>query len=492
MSTAGVESGPHQPFYQDAILRFLPPLCDYGFMPHQRTDPLPDAVRKALPSEAGRSLFRAAFKSAKARGESDEVAFISGWYALSKAGFQQNQATGCWQQVEKAQVPCLPGTAQSLALLNAALDRISGGAGRALTQNDDGTAGIPFPYAPGILGTLEEDQIPRFYAALTDAGSLPVVKLPLASLNAMQNRVDPAKVSGIRQSGKGSPPIVVRLRDGAYYIADGHHRAVAAWLDGAEEIECRFKDLQPVTNALKASPDGHVPPKAVQENARRALEVRESKPESQRGMTAVGIARARDLSNGKAVSLETVRRMKAYFDRHQQDKQGSTWDEQGKGWQAWMGWGGDEGWKWARGILEAKIATAAKSFSVVADVVKSDDDQQVVYGWASIVEVNGSPVIDSEGDVISIEDLEQAALAYVEQSRMASVNHTGLNVGTLIESIVFTKEKQASLGIDLGKVGWWVGFRINDPAIWQRVKSGELKAFSIGGRATPVEEEISV
>lgn len=91
-----------------------------------------------------------------------------------------------------------------------------------------------------------------------------------------------------------------------------------------------------------------VPPKSVQDNARRALEVRAEKPESQRGMTEVGIARARDLSNGKSLSEETIRRMVAYFERHQSDKQGESWDEQGPGWQAWMGWGGDEGWSWAK------------------------------------------------------------------------------------------------------------------------------------------------
>ena len=44
--------------------------------------------------------------------------------------------------------------------------------------------------------------------------------------------------------------------------------------------------------------------------------------------------------------------MKAYFDRHEIDKQGSTWDEQGKGWQAWNGWGGDAGQTWANAIVE--------------------------------------------------------------------------------------------------------------------------------------------
>ena len=96
----------------------------------------------------------------------------------------------------------------------------------------------------------------------------------------------------------------------------------------------------------------YVPNNGMASNARRALEVRASKPPSQRGMTAVGLARARDIQNKKPLSEETVRRMKAYFDRHEVDKQGSTWSEQGKGWQAWQGWGGDEGRTWANAIVE--------------------------------------------------------------------------------------------------------------------------------------------
>lgn len=94
------------------------------------------------------------------------------------------------------------------------------------------------------------------------------------------------------------------------------------------------------------------PPKGAQNAAKRALEVRASKPESQRGMTAVGIARARDLANGSKLSPETVKRMKAFFDRHQSDKQGETWDDQGAGWQAWMGWGGDPGYAWAKKVVK--------------------------------------------------------------------------------------------------------------------------------------------
>jgi capsid protein len=96
----------------------------------------------------------------------------------------------------------------------------------------------------------------------------------------------------------------------------------------------------------------YIPTVAIANNAKRALEIREKKPASQRGMTSVGIARARDLMNRRPLSEDTVRRMKAYFDRHEADKQGDTWDEQGKGWQAWNGWGGDEGYSWATAIVE--------------------------------------------------------------------------------------------------------------------------------------------
>ncbi len=92
------------------------------------------------------------------------------------------------------------------------------------------------------------------------------------------------------------------------------------------------------------------PPKGAQEAAKRSLEVRRTKADSQKGMTPVGIARARDLSNGKELSPETVRRMVSFFSRHEVDKKGESWDKQGAGWQAWMGWGGDTGYSWAKKV----------------------------------------------------------------------------------------------------------------------------------------------
>ena len=94
------------------------------------------------------------------------------------------------------------------------------------------------------------------------------------------------------------------------------------------------------------------PPKGVQQAAKRSLEVRATKSDSQKGLTAVGIARARDLANGKTLTPETVRRMLSYFQRHEVDKQSPKWSDWSKGRIAWNAWGGDAGFSWSKKTVE--------------------------------------------------------------------------------------------------------------------------------------------
>lgn len=93
------------------------------------------------------------------------------------------------------------------------------------------------------------------------------------------------------------------------------------------------------------------PPKGAQESAKRALEVRATKPPSKKGLTPVGIARARDLANGETLSPETVKRMHSYFSRHEVDKKAKDWDNWSKGRIAWGAWGGDSGQTWAAKVV---------------------------------------------------------------------------------------------------------------------------------------------
>jgi lambda family phage portal protein len=136
---------------------------------------------------------------------------------------------------------------------------------------------------------------------------------------------------------------------------------------GGKQIENNLQELSKldpksvqmlISGMLKACELGKysdidfTPPQGAREAAKRALEVRGEKPSSQRGMTSVGIARARDLIAGKALSPDTIRRMHSFFSRHEVDKKGAGWDEQGKGWQAWNGWGGDAGFAWVKKLIK--------------------------------------------------------------------------------------------------------------------------------------------
>ena len=57
-------------------------------------------------------------------------------------------------------------------------------------------------------------------------------------------------------------------------------------------------------------------------------------------------------------------------------------------------------------------------------------------------------------------------------------------VGVMVESVVFTAEKRAAMGIgDAVPDGWWVGYLIRDEDAWRRIVSGEYSMFSIEGAA---------
>ena len=104
------------------------------------------------------------------------------------------------------------------------------------------------------------------------------------------------------------------------------------------------------------------PPKGVRKEAEHGLKLRR---EYGRGGTAIGIARARDLSNGTALSPSTLKRMKAFFDRHQSDKSAPGFDRGDKEWPsngviASKLWGHDAGYAWAKKVVAQMNAADEK------------------------------------------------------------------------------------------------------------------------------------
>ena len=140
-----------------------------------------------------------------------------------------------------------------------------------------------------------------------------------------------------------------------------------------------------------------------------------------------------------------------------------------------------------------KSEEAGNSFSIF----KTDDDKRLVFGWASVsITVDGEQLEDRQKDMIDPEDLEEAAYEYVLNFRDTGEEHipTMRKKGKLVESCVFTAEKQKAIGIPEGTlpIGWWIGFKIEDDAAWEKVKNGTYRMFSIEGKANRVPVEKAV
>lgn len=144
--------------------------------------------------------------------------------------------------------------------------------------------------------------------------------------------------------------------------------------------------------------------------------------------------------------------------------------------------------------IEAAVTDDIDVFekNVRIDVIKVNDAQQLIFGWACIVATaDGTPVVDAHDDIIEEVELEYAVYDYVKHSGAAGVEHKYMYEGVLVESMVFTKEKTTAIGIPDGTLptGWWVGFYIYSRDLYEACKNGDFGEFSIGGKAVRVPAE---
>ena len=163
------------------------------------------------------------------------------------------------------------------------------------------------------------------------------------------------------------------------------------------------------------------PPAAVREEAERGLGWRR---EHDRGGTEVGVARARDLSNGVAMSPDTIRRMASFFARHEVDKEGEGFDRGEDGYPsagriAWALWGGDAGQTWAESVLRQ---------------MEREDGQKVAREPGESVDAcvsRGVDVLMSEG----YERDQAVAIAYSQCGQRTIRCCTGMESGVCMKSV---------------------------------------------------------
>jgi HK97 family phage major capsid protein len=162
------------------------------------------------------------------------------------------------------------------------------------------------------------------------------------------------------------------------------------------------------------------PTEGMVDEAERGLEWRK---EFGRGGTEVGVARARDIINGRDLSLNTVKRMYSFFARHEVDKQAEGFSPGEDGYPsagriAWALWGGDSGFSWSKKITERmdSIDEDERSLNVVeldAEIEENAmEDQQV--DIEEVVEAATEEAIE-----VTLEPIEEDRKGEVEVSHRA-------------------------------------------------------------------------
>lgn len=188
----------------------------------------------------------------------------------------------------------------------------------------------------------------------------------------------------------------------------------------------------------------------------------------------MGVARARDLSNGTSVSLDTIQRMNSYFARHEVDKKGEGWGKDSAGYIAWLLWGGDAGWSWAKGILrdeekkdKTTMSSYATSYASIIKQEKQEDGTLKVYGKAT------DDSLDIDNQICDEDWLKRAMPDWFQSGGNVREQHSQIAAGVATDY-----ESKAD--------GHYITALVVDPVSVKKVETGVLKGFSIGIRGPRV------
>lgn len=185
------------------------------------------------------------------------------------------------------------------------------------------------------------------------------------------------------------------------------------------------------------------PPKAVADAAKKGLEYREraggkgglTVEEAAKEGIGSGVQRAVNLKNRDSLSLETIKRMKAFFDRHKKNKainpkyKDEPWKD--RGYVAWLLWGGDPGYAWAKKVLEKK-ACVSDIIRNMSAAVKKNQMQEELF---SFLQDNPNPKDSkvhawAEDKGYSVDDVEQQiyqlATKYVQLFKSGGAKKKGI------------------------------------------------------------------
>lgn len=229
-------------------------------------------------------------------------------------------------------------------------------------------------------------------------------------------------------------------------------------------------------------------PESAKNNACKVLRWRDEHGDEVQGMTQIGWTRANQLCKGENISEETIARM-ASFARHRENAEispefkSTPWKD--KGYVAWLGWGGTTGVEWAQRKLDSIRNDMSKQ------KFQTDEEKRVVFGPAMIPDVKifrKDPLGNPYYVFFSADTIKMIAEKYMRNKYIDNndTNHNGKAASDVyvIESWIKEDENDKSTKYGYGDlpVGtWFVSMKVRNDEVWQKVKKGELRGFSVSG-----------
>lgn len=134
------------------------------------------------------------------------------------------------------------------------------------------------------------------------------------------------------------------------------------------------------------------------------------------------------------------------------------------------------------GFMETSSHVIERGLLTKGAMQVDDDEQRIAWGWASVSTHKGEDVTDLHQEEITTRALYKMAHGLIRGARAGLFDHQGMACNEIVEAMVFCKERQKALGIDLGQEGLLISMHVPDDNNWELVKSGDWM-FSIGARA---------
>jgi len=232
-------------------------------------------------------------------------------------------------------------------------------------------------------------------------------------------------------------------------------------------------------------------PKQASQNAQIALDYAEKNGWGDCG-TSVGKIRANQLAKREPISRDTIARMSS-FARQKQNSDRPLGE--GCGRLMWLAWGGDAGIEWASRKLEQIDKFAGEKVNVNSNKISFQvisEDEHIISGPLMLADMPIYRNNEKFGEhyvTFSADTIKQIAIKFAKKKYQNNVNlmhdPTMIVEGcTMFESFIVDKNRgiMPMKGFeDVNDGSWFGSFYVENPEVWDNIKNGALKGFSVEG-----------